>query len=418
MKKNNLIPSRRFNSILSALILLLTVPLAHSIYGQVSVIKSELGGRESYALQNSQMRVSILTGGGYIAELRLISSEGDESVNPMFVPHYQTIDPHTYQPESHKDLYGVGRNGKLMAGYMGHFLCFPYFGGGVSTEEEELGYSTHGEAYTVNYQVEEKSMPDGAKILATGILPMTNYVVKRSLSMLPGQSVVLVQEEIENLESLDRPYHWVQHVTFGKPFIEYGKTRLDAPVSRIAFSPDSDDPSNINAVQWPMVNIEGQDLINIGVYDSDQGEGLYRAWFMDPERETTWFTMYNKEHNLLVGYIFSKEENPWIGDWQENQRLQTLPRNGKTVAWGLEVGTTPFGSGISNIERDPLFDTKTYGTIAANEKKQQSYLIFLMRIDESFKGVKQLKLKEGFILLEENETARQIRIANGFGVLK
>ena len=389
-----------------------------AVFGQVSVTKSEFLGRESYALQNSNMRISILTGGSYIAEIRLLSAGGQESVNPMFIPHYNTIDPHNYHPESHQDLYGLGRNAKLMAGYMGHYLCFPYFGGGVTSEEEELGYSTHGEAYTVKYNVEEKLENDVAVVTASAVLPMTNYSVKRSLTLLPEQSVVLVEEEIGNLEDLERPYHYVQHVTFGKPFIEYGKTFVDAPVSKIAFSSEKDDPENLNKVEWPTVRTEAGEVKNAGIFGSDQGEGLYRAWLIDPEQEYTWFTMYNADQRLLIGYIFSKDENPWIGDWQENQRHQALPRNGKTVAWGLEVGTTPFGGGPQNIEQEMVFDTKTYRIIGAKEKRKQSYLIFLLEINENFKGVNDLKFEKEAIILVEKESANQISIAHGFAAFE
>ena len=215
------------------------------------------------------------------------------------------------------------------------------------------------------------------------------------------------------------PYKYVQHVTFGKPFIEYGKTFVDAPVSRIAFSRKKDDPSNSNTVEWPLVRTYEGDEINAGVFGSDKGEGGYYAWFMDPDRDFTWFTMYNKDFNLLVGYIFEKDENPWIGDWQENQHDQKLPRNGKVVAWGLEVGTSPFGSGIKqSIDRGPIFGTPTYRWIGAKEKKKQSFLIFMLEINEDFKGVKELILEEGAIILTEKESEQQIRIANGFSLSK
>lgn len=396
-------------------ILILTFTSMHVVNGQASIMKSEFEGREAYTLQNSRMRISMLTGGGYIAELSLLSSDGKELVNPLFIPHYRTIDPHNFNPENHGDLYGLGKNAKLLAGYMGHYLCFPYFGEATSEFEDKLGYATHGEAYTVQYEVEEKKEDKGAVIVASGVLPLTKYSIKRSLSLLPEQSVILVEEVIENLERFDRPYQSVQHITFGKPFVEYGKTIIDAPVARIAFSEQRDDPLNLNAVQWPTVAIEGGDTINAGIFDSDMGEGGYRAWLMDPEREYTWFTIYNLELNLLVGYVFSKDENPWIGDWKENQHSMSLPRNGKTVAWGLEVGTTPFGSGVKrSIDRGHVFDTKTYRWIGAKEKIKQSYLIFLLEIDEDFKGVKGLKLEKGVILLTEKGSAKQIRIANGF----
>ena len=397
-------------------VLLLAVSISvQTVSGQVSLLKSAFHGRESISLQNGNMRISMLTGGAYIAELRMINEEGNESVNPMFIPHYKTIDPHTYTPEKHKDLYGSGINGKLMAGYMGHYLCFPRFGGNLSVFEENAGHTMHGEAYTVKYKVEESMQDDRAIIMASAVLPLTRYAVTRSLTLLPGQPVVLVEESIKNLEPFDRPYHYVQHITFGQPFVEYGKTYVDAPVSRIGFSPRKDDPLNSNKVEWPLVRTKGGLELNAGIFGTDKGEGGYRAWLMDPERDFTWLTVYNPSLKLLVGYIFPKAENPWIGDWQENHRAQALPRNGKTVAWGLEVGTTPFGSGVrQTIERGPLFDTETYQWIGANEEKVQSYLIFLLEIPEDFKGVNELKLDDGTIILSEKDATKQIRIAHSF----
>ena len=397
------------------ILLILGCLSTQSVSGQLSVVKSEFQGREAYALQNSRMRISMLSGGGHIAELRLVTPDGKESVNPMFIPHYQTIDPHDYNPKKHEDLYGSGVGARLMAGYMGHYLCFPYFGDTNVEYEGQAGYPTHGEAYTVKYKVEERREDGGAVVTATAVLPLTNYSINRSFTLLPDQSVVKVKEVIENLESFDRPYQWVQHITFGLPFLAYRNTCVDAPVSRIAFSPEKDDPLNLNSVEWPTARTEGGDVINAGVFGSDKGEGGYRAWLMDPERDHTWFVMYNRDVNLLVGYVFSKEENPWIGDWQENHHARAKPRNGLTVAWGLEVGTTPFPSKKKqSFDRGQVFGTETYRWIGAKEKKEQSYMIFLHEINESFKGVKDLKLEKGAIILTEKESAKQIRIANGF----
>ena len=188
------------------------------VYSQVTGTLSTFEGREGYTLKNSQMRITILTGGAYIAELGLLSPEAQQSINPLFIPHYRTIDPHTYTPEKHQQFYGIGRNAKLMAGYMGHYLCFPYFGGGLTEDEEKQGYSTHGEAYTVQYEIQEKTQKDGASVTVSATLPMSNYAVSRTLSLMSGQSVVLVDETMENLEDFERPYHYVQHVNFWEAF--------------------------------------------------------------------------------------------------------------------------------------------------------------------------------------------------------
>ena len=63
----------------------------NSVYGQVSLTKINFEGREAYALQNDKMRISMLTGGGYIAELSLLSSDqkriGQSSVHSTLQNH-------------------------------------------------------------------------------------------------------------------------------------------------------------------------------------------------------------------------------------------------------------------------------------------------------------------------------------------
>ena len=76
------------------LFMLISVCMSYSsVSGQVSVTKTKFQGREAYALENGIIRISMLTGGGYISEARLKSSDGKEMINPMRVPHYKTIDP-------------------------------------------------------------------------------------------------------------------------------------------------------------------------------------------------------------------------------------------------------------------------------------------------------------------------------------
>ncbi|CAN0177498.1 unnamed protein product, partial [Chrysoparadoxa australica] len=190
-----------------------------AVCGQVALTKTSFKGREAYALQNDNIRITMLTGGGYIAELSLLSLDQKESINPLFTPHYETIDPHNYNSQQHGDLYGNGVNAKLMAGYMGHYICFPYFGKPNSDFEAESGSGTHGEAFTVKYEVEKELNTESAVVRASATLPLTKYSINRTITLLQGQSVVLVEEDIEILESFDRPYQWFQNVPFGKPFV-------------------------------------------------------------------------------------------------------------------------------------------------------------------------------------------------------
>ena len=59
------------------------------------------------------------------------------------------------------------------------------------------------------------------------------------------------------------------------------------------------------------------------------GKGSYTAIRMDPSREQQFFVMSHPDFKVQIGYIFPTAKNPWVGDWMENQRNQTLPWSAK-----------------------------------------------------------------------------------------
>ena len=196
-------------------------------------IKEEVfQGRRAWVLSNGLMRVSVLAGGGHIAEVRLLSDDPKKSINPMRVPHYPTIEPYEYDDAKHNGIYGSDPHRWLSSGYMGHLLCFPEYGS-PSPEEAQAGLGNHGEAPIVEWHrinVEENS--DGLTLRYGADLPKTQYRVERAVTLPRGMRVVRVQEWVENLTPFDRPINWMRHPTFGPPFIEPGKTVLDASATR------------------------------------------------------------------------------------------------------------------------------------------------------------------------------------------
>jgi catechol 2,3-dioxygenase-like lactoylglutathione lyase family enzyme len=101
--------------------------------------------RRAWVISNGWIRVSVLAGGGHIAEVRMLSDDPKKSLNPMRVPHYPTIEPFEYDAAKHDAIYGHETHRWLSSGYMGHMLCFPFYGP-PSDEEERAGLGYHGEA--------------------------------------------------------------------------------------------------------------------------------------------------------------------------------------------------------------------------------------------------------------------------------
>jgi catechol 2,3-dioxygenase-like lactoylglutathione lyase family enzyme len=363
-------------------------------------IKEEVfQGRHAWVLSNGLMRVSVLAGGGHIAEVRLLSDDPKKSINPMRVPHYPTIEPQEYDDAKHNAIYGSDPHRWLSSGYMGHLLCFPEYGS-PSPEEAKAGLGNHGEAPIVEWhkiKVEENS--DGLTLRYGADLVKTQYRVERAVTLPRGMRVVRVQEWVENLTPFDRPINWMQHATFGPPFIEPGKTVLDASATRGKAGEDGSGTGSLRSGSefvWPHgVAGDGQPA-DLRVFQPKAHSGTYAALLLDPKRSEQFFTLYHPDYRVLIGYTFPSEGNVWLADWQENQRATTLPWNGKVIARGLEFGSSPFAEGLrKSVERGSLFGAPAYRWIGGKQRLGTEFSIFLEEIPEGFKGIENVRTDTG-----------------------
>lgn len=366
-------------------------------------------GRQAYVLENGKIRVSLLRGGGHIAEVRFLSEDPRRNINPMRVPHYATIEPYLYEPAKHDALYGNDPHRWLSSGYMGHLMCFPAFGPPSSPSEIEAGLGNHGEAPIAEW----KPIGEARSSFRYGAaLPKTEFRVERTVTLPPGESVVYIEESVENLALYDRPVNWVQHATFGPPFITPGENFLDlsgtkgrtsgGAVATSSLKPDSE-------FQWPRGTAPDNSEISLRPFQSKANSGTYFAVLMDQARPISFFTVYNPRFSVLIGYLFRTSESPWIGDFQENQRIQTKPWNGKAVTRGIEFGTTPFAEGLRrSVERAKMFEVPTFRWIGGRQRLTTVYALFLAEIPSDFRGVQDVVTRPGAITILEHGSDRRI----------
>jgi hypothetical protein len=368
------------------------------VQGQ-EVSQEKFHGRNAWVLSNGLIRVSLLSGGGHIAEVRLISGDPIQSINPMRVPHYETIEPQTYDPVRHDSLYGTGSHRYLSSGYMGHLLCFPHYGP-PSGEETAAGLGNHGEAPIVEWRQEKVERGDGFLTFHYGAeLRRTQYRVQRAVTIWSGKRHVRVEEWVENTTAFDRPINWMQHATFGNPFVEPGKTYLDTsgtrgltaggdPATR-SLKPDSE-------LHWPEGTGWQGEKVNLRPMQTRTRGGTYYVLRMDPDRRDQFFTMYHKDYRVLIGYSFPAEDNPWLADWQENRSNTFAPWNSQAVARGIEFGSTPFAEGLrKSVERGSLFGVAAFRWIGARQRLKTEYTIFVQEIPAGFAGVKDVRMENG-----------------------
>ena len=153
---------------------------------------------------------------------------------------------------------------------------------------------------------------------------------------------------MENLAPFDRPINWMQHATFGPPFVEPGKTAMDASATRgqvsggrvASLAPGSE-------VNWPRgKTAAGGAPADLRLFQPTPNSGVYYTMRLDPARQEQFFTMYHPGFRVLIGYVFPAADNPWIADWQENRSIAAPPWNSRVIARGIEFGSSPFDEGL------------------------------------------------------------------------
>ena len=135
-------------------------------------------GRRAAAIENDDLRVTVVEGGGHIAEV----FHKAIGVSPLWIPPWPSIEPGDYV-RSKDATYGASIESHLLAGIMGHNLCLDIFGG-PSDEEYAAGLQPHGEASIATYELDAS----GSEIRMAATLSESSLKVQRRLH-LNGDSI-------------------------------------------------------------------------------------------------------------------------------------------------------------------------------------------------------------------------------------
>jgi hypothetical protein len=330
--------------------------------------------RRAVQMENECLRLTVLAEGGHLAEL-LHKTAG---VNPLWAPPWPSIEPSTYDRARHPE-YGCDAESKLLAGIMGHNLCLDTFGG-PSPEEAAAGMTVHGEAPVAPFRITES----GDELIAAADLPAARLGFERRIR-LEG-AWVRITETVENRSPLDRPVAWTEHVTIGPPFLEKGATQLRTPATRskVFEAPFGDAAYMLPGAEfdWPFVPRMDGGTSDLRVYTQAAASGGFTAHLMDPRREKAFFFAWSPRTRVLLGYIWTRADFPWLSLWEENLSRTEPPWNGATLTRGIEIGASPMPETRRQmIERGRLFGTTCYRWIPARTKVRLEYSAFLTTAD-------------------------------------
>jgi hypothetical protein len=376
--------------------------------GSFERVEDLLDGRPGFRLAGAWGHVSMLEGGGHLCEL--ISSR-NPAINPLWRPHWKTIEPYLYEPQRDTPAYGPPPDGKLLAGIAGHNLCFDYFGP-PSKEEIAAGHSTHGEAPALKWNISAGQDQREPTIEGNVLLPEARIEFSRKLSIDPDNAAIYCEEAASNLLSFDRPISWNEHLTFGPPFVEPGATIIDLPAvkgrvcpasfsSRMRLQPDAD-------FRWPMAPTRDGSMRDLRT-TPEQVCSQYTAQLLDPAIEFGYVAVANPRQRLLVLYVFRRADFPWVGSWEERFGRQEPPWCEQTFCRGTEFSSTPFAiPRRETVTQGTLFDQPTYRWLPAKSTVSLRFITLLLEAPTDFRGVEKIAVTSNEVRIFERETGREL----------
>jgi len=319
------------------------------------------------------LRVTVTVEGGHVAGI----FHKPTGVNPLWTPPWPSIEPSAYDSAKHPE-YGADIEARLLAGIAGHNICLDTFGP-PSPEEIAAGIPVHGEASVAPY---EASATTGEIALAA-TLNKSELRFKRRISLVPNSAVVRFVETLENLSANDKPIGWTQHVTLGPPFLERGRTqfRVSATRSKVI---DSEFNGGLGMqktgaeFQWPFCPTKDGGTLDFLVFSANDVSDGFTAHLMDTRHKHAWFMAWSPTTKVLFGYVWKREDFPWLARWEENHMRKQPPWNGNALTCGMEFGVSPMvESRRQMVTRGSLFGVPGYRWVPAKTRLQVNYCAFI-----------------------------------------
>jgi len=363
-------------------------------------------GRHAVVLSNDALEVTVLPGGGHIASIRLAGWD----LNPLWKPPWPTVEPEDYGPLKHF-TYGTAE-GRLLASLAGHFLCLDHFGE-LSMAEIAAGGYFHGEAPNLTWEISEQGCDEDRAWLTYGLkLPEAGLAFKRRMVLKAAGTTVRFEEDVTNLRRRDVPLAYQQHVTLGPPFLKGGCTRLDLPgVQGHTFPRQQGSADRLQPDRdfyWPLApGVRSE--VRMNVFPSDGPSCSLCTVLLAPDSEEAYVAISNAESSLLVGYLFPRQVFPWAAVWEENQATSDVPYLGRTLAWGIEFGSTPLPvTRMENLCAGPLFGQPRFLVLPAASTLRVQYRAFLQALPADWAGVDRVYTTPDHIAVRERGSSRTL----------
>jgi hypothetical protein len=288
---------------------------------------------------------------------------------------------------------------------MGHFLALDGFGA-PSDQERALGMPFHGEASRQPVKIIAKRDSGPVHLITMlSVLPLAQETLTRTVEAADGENVIYVTSRLESALTVDRPVSWAEHATIGPPFMQAGKVVVDMPASncRVRSYKPGTIPGRLvysRDFKWPMAPTNDGGQADLRVIPTDHNWLDLASCQMDPSRKLAFVTALHLEKHLVYGYVFRREDYPWLMSWMNYT-------GDNRAARGMEFSSQPFDiSHQETVAMSPLFGTPTFRWLPAKSTIETRFLIFYTKVPNDFTGIDDVTLDAGRLTILDRSGKR------------
>ena len=349
--------------------------------------------RPAVQVGNDKLEVAIVKQGGSMLRIRIRGDEQGISPfgNPELVPT-------------------VPDNRKLMGPMVGHFVCVDGFGP-ASKEEAAAGLAMHGEAYLQPWKLVSTDQQGAVTTVKFSVdLPKFQETFTRSLQMVQGESIIYIDSELASQTAFDRTANWGEHPFLFPPFLERENTVIDVSGARSKTRtyPANTRPGTLlvqtQDFTWPNAPGAGGSAFDMRVTPAGVNGMGHTTTLMDPSRRLAWVTVLNKARHYLLGYVFRREEYPWVQNYMQYSASDWIGR-------GVEFATQPFDLPHRDmVELNRMFDAPVYRWLPAKSKIGTRFLLFYVKSPEGMTRVDDVRLENGKLIVQDRGAGKTITL--------
>jgi hypothetical protein len=299
--------------------------------GSCRVVEGEVVGWPSVVLLNDHLEVTVLPGKG--AEIHQIVDVAT-GTGILFQG------PWGLRPPGAEPLPGSGDD-PFMWNYAGGWQeLFPSVNEPCTYHGAPIPF--HGEVAALPWEHEVLEPGGGAvRVRFRTRSRLTPFVLERTLSLLPGEAALLVEETVVNESSEAAHFVWGHHCVVGPPFLEAG-CRLDIPARTIVTSPELWEPGTARLepgrrVPWPDAPLRAGgtiDLRDVPGAEIGSHDDLYVT-----DLDEGWLAVSNPRLDLTFRLEWDHDLFGWIVLWQPYGGAVAEPLAG-SYALGIEPWTS------------------------------------------------------------------------------